>query len=128
MLAAADSCLPEPRAACSAPGLLQERALCAGCVGCWLVSVACCGVAGFVCCARSNGAEQSPAINKVLRILVIRYCTVIKTSGKVWFSKPTWISRAGYFQQKRPGCLFRRLRQATGPNQCLCPNDVGCGF
>ena len=63
--------------------LICWRGLSAG--GCWLVSGACCGVAGFVCCARSNGAEHRPAISNVLRIFVTRNCTVIKTSGNLGF-------------------------------------------
>src|ERR1051325_9831931 len=105
----------------------------AGCCGCWLVSGGCCAVEGFVCCACSKGAEHRPAINKVLRILVIRYCTVIKTSGNLVFKKLTWTSfiwtsRGEYFGQKHPDSLFRQLPHAIGPYQCLCPNDVGCGF
>src|SRR5579864_5372390 len=87
---------------------------CAGCVGCWLVSGACCGVAVFVCCARSNGAEHSPASNRVLRILVIRYCTVIKTSGNFGFLNLLRFQGTGISGKRAPVLCSGRCRQQPG--------------
>src|SRR3981081_283982 len=75
----------------------------AGCCDDCDVSGGCCAGEGLVCCARSSGAEHKPAISKVLRILEIRCCTVIKTSGNFWFFEPTGTSLFGLHGSSGPG-------------------------
>jgi hypothetical protein len=74
---------------CPADGCCVAGCVCAGCVfvgcvlmgccGCWEeVSGGCCAVDGLLCCAINCGAEHTAATSNVLRMLMIRCCTVIK--------------------------------------------------